>query len=83
LQLLLRNRFAAELVATGRVRAVLAAGLLRSEDLQSTTDSLARRLGSFPLLRELHRVFRREIGPDRISRDGAALFASDPDDILP
>ena len=83
LQLLLRNRFAADLVATGRVRAVLAAGLLRAQDLQIATERLAHRLCSFPLLYELLGVFRRDIGPDQISSDGAALFASDPDEIVP
>jgi hypothetical protein len=83
LQLLLRNRFAADLVATGRVRAVLAAGLLRPQDLQYATERLAHRLGSFPLLRELLDLFRRDIGPDRISSDGVTLFASDPDEIVP
>jgi hypothetical protein len=83
LQLLLRNRFAADLVATGRVRAVLGAGLLRPEDLQYATERLAHRLGSLPLLRELLELFRRDIGPDRISSNGAALFASDPDEMVP
>jgi hypothetical protein len=80
-QLLLRNRFAADLVATGRVRAVLAAGLLQPRDLLYAAERLAHRLCSFPLLSELLDVFRRDIGPDQFSSDGAALFASDPNEI--
>ena len=84
LQLLLRNRFAVELVATGRVRAVLAAGLLPPKILFYAMDRLAQRLGSFARLRELLDLFRRgDFGVDQISRDGAALFASDPEEIVP
>jgi len=82
-QLLMRNRFAADVVATGRVRAVLAAGLLQPRDLQYVTERLAHRLGGFPLLRELADLYRREMDPDRFSSEGVALFATGPDEILP
>ncbi|MCP1783885.1 tetratricopeptide repeat protein [Bradyrhizobium japonicum] len=81
-QLLLRNRFAPDLIATGRVRAVLAAGLLLPQDLQHATELLAYRLGGLPLFRELLDLFRRDLNPDRFSSDGAALFAPNPDEII-
>jgi hypothetical protein len=82
LQLLLRNSFAADLVATGRVRAVLAAGLLPSWESESVAAQLARKLSSSPCLHELLEVFRRNIDADRFARDGAALFAADPNEIV-
>lgn len=82
-QLLLRNRFAGALVATGKVRAVLAAGLLQQQDLQFATERLANRLGGLPVLHELLDLFRRDLNPDRFSSDGAALFAVDPEDAMP
>ncbi|MEY9523978.1 hypothetical protein ABIF70_005119 [Bradyrhizobium japonicum] len=82
-QLLLRNRFAGALIATGKVRAVLAAGLLQPQDLQFAMERLANRLGGLPILRELLDLFRRDLNADRFSSDGAALFAADPDDAMP
>lgn len=82
-QLLLRNRFAAELAMLGVARAVFCTGLFQRSAVQLAGERLAAELCLTPRLSQLLSIFRQEFGAwDRFSGLGAALFAHDPSGLL-
>jgi hypothetical protein len=81
MQLLLRNAFAAELVAVGTVRAVLATGLAGYVRQRRLYDKLIRALAEGPEIGELARGLQASAGPDfedRLAFAATALFARTP-----
>jgi hypothetical protein len=80
-QLLLRNRFAADLVALGQSRAVLCVGLFDNAVVELAALRLAQEISLNPEFKQLFFLCRNEIGSDRFSR-AAALFAAEPEDLV-
>jgi len=77
-QLLLRNRFALDLYATGRVRAVLCTGLFEPSNVQLCAERLAHTMSTNPPLRDLLTFVQRDLDGDRFATRGAALFVDNP-----
>jgi hypothetical protein len=81
-QLLLRNRFAADLIAAGATRAVLGAGLQPSNMLELAAERLAYEMGGLPQFQQLVSVFHRGLSGDQFSTIGAALFVANQRELL-
>jgi hypothetical protein len=80
-QLLLRNRFATDLVLMGQTRAILCGGLFDSSSAELAALRLAQEIGLNPELRQLLLLHRTELGRDRFSK-AAAIFATNPGDLV-
>lgn len=81
-QLLLRNRFASELAAKGKVRAVLCVGLLQPSQAELAAERLAFTFEAIPALGDVLRLFQKELPGDRFATQGAALFAANPETLI-
>lgn len=76
-QLLLRNRFGADLAATGTVRGVLGIGLFPPASSELAAERLAFEIVGNPKFEQLLMLFRKNVAGDRFCTQGASLFVSD------
>jgi hypothetical protein len=80
-QLLMRNRFAADLAAKGQAGAVICAGLFEPAAVELVAERLALEISGNPQLRQLLTLLHSMSG-DQFCTGGAALFVKDPEALL-
>jgi hypothetical protein len=81
-QLMLRNRFAADLTGKGKARAVLCVGLFPPGVAELAAERLALEIAGNPQFQQLLMLIRNGLPADRFCTEGATLYVQDPEALL-